>query len=176
MDPNIPQIDENFPIPEADCLDLPAWTTAEEAKIRATTVTFLTKKADQVPVFRQNIGVPTPKQHTNATLAFLAGAIQQLDADLVDDPASLRRYIQNKLVYEVEHAVTPKDRLQALRMLGDMDNVGAFKQRVETTMTVRNLTDVEKDLRELIEREKKTITIKPEPSAASATRPKGEKQ
>lgn len=168
MDPNIPQIDENIPIPAVDCLDLPVWTAAEEAQIQANTVAFLTKKADQVPIFRQNIGVTSLKQHTNATLAFLAGAIQQLDADLVDDPASLRRYIQNKLVYEVEHAAAPKDRLQALKMLGDMENVGAFKQRVESTVTVRNLVDVEKDLRELIEREKKTITISPAKNAKSS--------
>ena len=89
---------------------------------------------------------PEYKNYPNETLAYLAGMVTQMNVALVDDLAELKMYVVNKLVYEVEHASDAKSRLTALKALGDVDGVDAFKKRTEVTHKVQSMEEVEKEL------------------------------
>jgi hypothetical protein len=90
-------------------------------------------------------------KYPNETMAYLAGLIQQSNCALVDDLSELKQYVVNKLVYEVEHATTPKERIQALTKLGEVDGVDAFKKRTETTHIIKPIEEVEKELLSVLE-------------------------
>ena len=57
----------------------------------------------------------------------------------------------NKLVHEIEHARDPKARLTALRSLGEVDGVDAFKKRSEVTHKIMTAEEVEKELLETLD-------------------------
>jgi hypothetical protein len=77
--------------------------------------------------------------------------IGQSNCALVDDLAELKMYVVNKLVYEVEHANTAKERIAALTKLGEVDGVDAFKKRSEITHQVKPIEEVEKELLTILE-------------------------
>jgi len=89
---------------------------------------------------------PEFKNYPNETLAYLAGMVSQMNVQLVDDLAEMKMYVVNKLLYEVEHASDAKSRLTALKALGDVDGVDAFKKRTEMTVKVQSMEEVEKEL------------------------------
>ena len=89
---------------------------------------------------------PEFKNYPNETLAYLAGMVSQMNVQIVDDLAEMKMYVVNKLLYEVEHASNAKDRLRALRDLGEIDGIDAFKKRSEVTMKVQSIEEVEKEL------------------------------
>jgi hypothetical protein len=93
---------------------------------------------------------PEFKNYPNETLAYLAGMVSQMNVQLVDDLAEMKMYVVNKLLYEVEHASNTKDRLRALRDLGEVDGIDAFKKRSEVTMKVQSIEEVEKELFETL--------------------------
>jgi hypothetical protein len=84
-------------------------------------------------------------------MAYLAGLIQQSNCQLVDDLSDLKLYVVNKLVYEIEHANTAKERIAALTKLGEVDGVDAFKRRTEMTVQIKPIEEVEKELLTVLE-------------------------
>jgi hypothetical protein len=78
-----------------------------------------------------------------------------MNVQLVDDLAEMKMYVVNKLLYEVEHASNTKDRLRALRDLGEIDGIDAFKKRSEVTMKVQSIEEVENELFETLSSLKK---------------------
>jgi hypothetical protein len=158
----IPHIDEDIPLPAGATDAFPELSPKEELDARARTITLLaelnntpltptTANVEQAkelatqmvndPKFR-----PEYKNYPNETLAYLAGMVTQMNVALVDDLAELKMYVVNKLVYEVEHANDAKSRLTALKALGDVDGVDAFKKRTEVTHKVQSIEEVEKEL------------------------------
>lgn len=53
------------------------------------------------------------------------------EASFVDKAEQIRNYIVHKLLDEAEHTKNPHVRLKALKMLGDVTEVGLFTHRVE---------------------------------------------
>jgi hypothetical protein len=158
----IPHIEDNIPLPTGATDAFPELSPKEELDARARTITLLAElngnplkpTAENVeqakelatqmvndPKFR-----PEYKNYPNETLAYLAGMVTQMNVALVDDLAELKMYVVNKLVYEVEHANDAKSRLTALKALGEVDGVDAFKKRSEVTMKVQSMEEVEKEL------------------------------
>jgi hypothetical protein len=158
----IPHIEENIPLPAGATEAFPELTPKEELDARARTITLLAELngnpltpttanleqakelANQMvsdPKFR-----PDYKNYPNETLAYLAGMVTQMNVALVDDLAEFKMYVVNKLVYEVEHAQDAKSRLTALKALGEVDGVDAFKKRSEVTVKVQSIEEVEKEL------------------------------
>ena len=158
----IPHIEENIPLPTGATEAFPELSPKEELDARARTITLLAELngnpltptianveqakeiANQMvsdPKYR-----PEFKNYPNETLAYLAGMVTQMNVALVDDLAELKMYVVNKLVYEVEHASDGKSRLTALKALGEVDGVDAFKKRSEVTMKVQSMEEVEKEL------------------------------
>jgi len=158
----IPHIEEDIPLPAGATEAFPELSPKEELDARARTITLLAElngnpllptsanveQAQEIanqmvsdPKYR-----PEFKNYPNETLAYLAGMVTQMNVALVDDLAELKMYVVNKLVYEVEHAGDVKSRLVALKALGEVDGVDAFKKRSEVTVKVQSIEEVEKEL------------------------------
>jgi hypothetical protein len=102
---------------------------------------------------------PQLATYSNPTLAYLAGLVAQHDTLVVKELAELKVYIVNKLVAETEHP-DAKIRLTALRSLGEVDGVDAFKKRSEVTMKQQSVEEIEKELLETLEKlERRTVTV-----------------
>lgn len=163
----VPDIDSEIPLPNNAAEAMPTLSPAQELEMRARTIklvsdltgnplvpteegravaTDLAKQMIEDPKYR-----PTYSKYPNETIAFLAGMVAQQNCMIVDDLAELKLYVVNKLVYEVEHTKQPKDRISALRLLGEVDGVDAFKRRTESTHILKPIEEVEKDLRHILE-------------------------
>ena len=65
----------------------------------------------------------------------------------------------NSLVAETT-SPDPKIRMQALRALGEVDGVDAFKKRTETTIKHQSIEEVENELMEMLSKlESRTINV-----------------
>ena len=158
----VPDIESDIALPRNATQALPDLTPMQELQMRAATIKLLSdlsgqpivpsvtnmaqaedlaKKMTEDPSIR-----PEYSRYPNETLAYLAGMVQQMNCMIVDDLADLKLYVTNKLIFEAENAATTKDRLTALRNLGEIDGVDAFKKRTEMTIQVKPIEEVEKEL------------------------------
>ena len=83
--------------------------------------------------------------YRNETLAYLAGMVASYDQMLVKELADYKLYVVNKLVEQSANP-DPKYSIQAVKALGEVDGVDAFKRRSEVTVKVKPIDEVEKDL------------------------------
>jgi len=158
----IPHIEENIPLPAGATEAFPELTPKQELDARARTITLLaelngtplTPTAANIEqakeIATQMVSDPKHrpeyKNYPNETLAYLAGMVTQMNVALVDDLAEFKMYVVNKLIHEIEHASDAKSRLTALKALGEVDGVDAFKKRSEVTVKVQSIEEVEKEL------------------------------
>lgn len=157
----IPDIEENIPVPLRS-VKVFEQTPQDELNSRVNTIKLLSDLQGRPLVADsedQNTAQELAKQmltdpqirpefakYGNATMAYLAGMIAQSNVQLVDELSELKMYVVNKLVFEVENAASPKDRIAALSKLGEIDGVDAFKKRSEMTVKVKPIEEVEKEL------------------------------
>jgi tetrahydromethanopterin S-methyltransferase subunit B len=87
----------------------------------------------------------------NETIAYLAGMVAQMNHAILDDLSQLRLYIVNQLIHTVENPESQKTKLMALKLLGEIGDVGAFVHRSEVTVNVKPIEEVEKELRTVID-------------------------
>ena len=167
MDELVPHIEENIPLPQNAKEAFPDLSPAEELQMRAnviklmsdltgqqisptkdnaTEATELARKMASDPKFR-----PEFAKYPNETLAFLAGMVAQMNVSIVEELSDFKLYVVNKLVFEIEHAKDTKARLIALRNLGEVDGVDAFKKRSEITHRILTAEEVEKELLETLQ-------------------------
>ena len=141
---------------------MPDLSPAEELHMRARTLKLLADMsgvpiepdeddAAQAEVLaRQMMSDPQLRpeyaQYGNEVMAYLAGMVAQTNCMLVDELSDLKLYVVNKLIYEIEHAKSAKERISALTKLGEIDGVDAFKKRTEVTVKVQTIEEVEKEL------------------------------
>jgi hypothetical protein len=163
----IPDIEENIPLPANATEALPDLTASEELQMRVRTIKLLSdltqtplqpteeNREQAISVARDMMQNPKKRpdysKYPNETMAYLAGMIAQSNCALVDELSELKQYVVNKLVFEVEHAQTAKDRIAALTKLGEIDGVDAFKKRSEVTVKVLPIEEVEKELLSVLE-------------------------
>ena len=163
----VPEIEENVALPANAVEALPELTPEAEIEMRARTIklisdltgTPLCPDENDIAVAKeiavQHLANPKTRidysKYPNETMAYLAGMVAQSNCAIVDDLSELKLYVVNKLVYEVEHATTPKERIQALSKLGEVDGVDAFKKRSETTHIIKPIEEVEKELLSVLE-------------------------
>ena len=166
MDILIPDIESDIPLPTRAVEALPELSSAEELEMRARTIKLLADlsgatilptdehKAEAQELAKQMMQNPKirPEYATypNETMAYLAGLVAQTNCMIVDELSDLKLYVVNKLVQEVEHATSSKDRISALSKLGEVDGVDAFKKRSEVTMQIKPMAEVEKELMEAL--------------------------
>jgi hypothetical protein len=154
-------IDPNIPLPANAAEALPPMTPKEELEVRARTIKLISdlqgkpihpsdKDKDEARALAKKM-VEDPKGHIqfsnykNETLAYLAGMVSQYDQMIVRDLADLKIFVVNKLVEQTESG-NAKDVIAALKALGEVDGVDAFKRRSEVTVQVKPIDQVEKDL------------------------------
>ena len=175
-DAYVPEIDENVPLPKNASEAFPDLTPQQELDMRANVIVLMSELTGQ-PIAptkdnvkeAQELGkqmMADPKmrpefaKYPNETLAYLAGMVAQMNVQIVDDLADIKMYVVNHLVDTVEHAKDQKSKLTALRALGEIDGVDAFKKRTETTVKVQTMEEVERELLNIIESvEHRVITV-----------------
>ena len=154
-------IDPNIPLPANAAEALPPMSPKEELEVRARTIKLIAdlqgkpihpsdKDKDEARALAKKM-VEDPKGHIqfsnykNETLAYLAGMVSQYDQMIVRDLADFKIFVVNKLVEQTESG-NAKDVIAALKALGEVDGVDAFKRRSEVTVQIKPIDQVEKDL------------------------------
>ena len=154
-------IEPNIPLPANAAEALPPMTPKEELEVRARTIKLISdlqgkpihpteQDKDQARVLAKKM-VEDPRGHIqfsnykNETLAYLAGMVSQYDQMIVKDLADIKIFVVNKLIEQTDSG-SAKDVIAALKALGEVDGVDAFKRRSELTVQIKPIDQVEKDL------------------------------
>ena len=167
MDLLIPDIEENIPLPRNAADAFPPLSPIEELNHRANVVKLMSdltgqpisptkENAEEAKVIgremMQNPQIrPEFAKYPNETLAMLAGMVAQMNVQIVEELSELKMYTVNHLVSAVEGATDLKTKITALRALGEIDGVDAFKKRSEVTVKIQTIEEVEKELLDLID-------------------------
>jgi hypothetical protein len=162
----MPNLEENIPIPKNAREALPNLTNEEEVEMLANTVKLIADLTGQEieatqedvdeakSVIKTMITDPNTKiqlkKYKNATLASLAGMVAELDAQVVDELKDLKTFVVNGLIREATTADKPKERITALRAIGDIDGVDAFKKHTEVVHKNMSMDDIESRLQSLV--------------------------
>jgi len=163
----VPHIEKDISLPKSQKEALPEMTTEEEINVRANTVNAISEinnkelkpnekhKVQAERLAEQIIKNPEKKpeftKYENETLAYLAGIVAQSSGKIVKEYTEFKHYIVNRAVQEAEMAKTARDRLSALRMLGEVDGVDAFKKKTEITHVTKTGKELEEELLKTIE-------------------------
>jgi hypothetical protein len=158
----IPTIENDVPIPKNAKEALPEMTINEELNIRAETIKVVAdiKGEDIKPTYsnikdaqdlaKEMMSNPLLKpefdKYPNETMAFLAGLVGQTQCMLTEQLADFKLYVLNRLVEVVEKTDNAKEKIAALRSIGEIDGVDAFKKKTEVTHKVESMEEVEKEL------------------------------
>jgi hypothetical protein len=167
MEPHVPDIEEDIPLPKNASDALPELSAREELDGIAHTITDLcemtgtTLQVDPSDVeegkkiAKDIIQNPKTRPNYNAlrdsTKAVLAGMVAKYDFEVVEDLVQLKNFVVNALLDEYNNASESKTRIQALSKLGEVDGVDAFKKRTETTHIIKPIEEVEKELMSVLE-------------------------
>lgn len=169
----IPDVESGVPLPASATEAMPDLSSKEELEMRARTIKLVAdltgnpieptadERMDAVALAQTMMTDPSKSpqlaNYSNPTLAYLAGMVAQYDTLVVRELAELKTYVVNRLVAETEHA-DAKIRLGALKALGEIDGVDAFKRRTEMTVKQQSIEEVEKELLATLEKlEKRTV-------------------
>jgi len=171
---NIPDVEENVPLPASATEAMPELSPKEELDMMARTAKMLSdvtgeplvptqehrgqaiQLAEQVISNKSDMNLA---QYPNETIAYLAGMVAQYDYMVVRELADLKKYVVNKLLQETDNP-DPKYRLPAVKALGEVDGVDAFKKRSEVTIKHQSLEEVESELLLTLQKlEKRTIDV-----------------
>jgi len=154
-------IESNIPLPKSATEAMPPMDAKEELEVRARTIKLIADlqgkeiepterdKEEARELAKQMVDNPAAQiefgNYRNETLAYLAGMVASYDQMLVKELADYKLYVVNKLVEQSTNP-DPKYSIQAVKALGEVDGVDAFKRRSEVTVKVKPIDEVEKDL------------------------------
>jgi hypothetical protein len=167
MDVLIPEIEDNVALPRNAQEAFPDLSPTEELNMRANVIQLMSDLTGQ-PIsptkenqeeakalakeMLSNPGVrPNFSKYPNETLALMAGMVSQMNVSIVDELSELKMYVVNSLVQEIQTSKDPKTRIAALKALGEVDGVDAFKKRSEVTVRVQSMEEVEAELLTLLD-------------------------
>jgi len=169
----MPQVESSIRIPKSKKEAIPEMTTEQELKVRTTTIKELSdiKGEDITPskehqeqaqeIAREMMTnkklKPEFADYPNETMALLAGLVGQTNCMIVEELADLKLFVVNNFVQLVAQAQNDSDKISALRAIGEIDGVDAFKKKTEITHITKSGDELEKELRETIEQLKGTI-------------------
>jgi hypothetical protein len=173
QEPLMPDIDWDIPIPGSLKEAMPELSPTEEIEMRASTVKMLSdltgnpiepteeNRQEAHKLMEQVVANKTPPdlaQYPNETLAYLGGMVAMYSGMVVRDLADLKLYVVNRLLQESEHP-DGKIRMQAIKALGEVDGVDAFKRRTEVTHKAQSVEEVENELAETLSKLKKLALV-----------------
>jgi len=158
----MPDIDEDVPLPKNASDAMPELSVDEEIKMRASTIKLISDlKGENIEPDKNDIREATrlaqemisnpdirPEfaHYPNETMAFLAGLVAQSNCMIVKDLAEFKMYVVNNLVRLAEGAKNDKDKIAALKAIGEVDGVDAFKRKSEITHISKSMEEVEDSL------------------------------
>jgi len=167
MDVLVPDIEEAIPLPASMAEALPDLSPADELRMRADTIKFFSDMTGQpiapsdedvesaVQLAKEMVENPNVRPdfalYPNETIALYAGLAARYNHMIVKDLADLKLYVVNKLFEAVEAADDVKTRISALKTLGEVDGIDAFKKRSEVTHVIKPIEEVEKELLSVLE-------------------------
>ena len=159
-------IEKDISLPANAMEALPPMSQSEELEVRARTIKLISDlqgksinpteqdKEDArelaQKMMRDNVNVDF-STYRNETLAYLAGMVSMYDQMLVKDLAEYKLYVVNKLVEQSANP-DPKYSLPAIKSLGEVDGVDAFKKRAEITVQHKSVEEVEKSLMQKLDK------------------------
>ena len=163
----VPDIEDSIPLPASAREAFPELTAPEEIEMRARTIKLISD-ITQVPIeptnedaetatklAREMVENPDKKPdfniYPNEVIALYAGIAARYNHMIVKDLADLKLYVVNKLFESAEAADDVKTRIQALKALGEVEGIDAFKRRSEITHIVKPIEEVEKELLQVLE-------------------------
>ena len=172
----IPHLEENISLPRNARDALPDLSNEEELEMMVNTIKLMSDlTGNPIKVTKEDIAeaktvaetiVKHPdkklqlKKYKNSMLASLAGMVAELDAQVVDDLKDLKTFVVNGLIKEAATAEKSKERITALRAIGEVDGVDAFKKTTEVIHKNMSLDDIEDKLRTLVSRIEKRVQEK----------------
>ena len=172
----LPHLEENISLPRNARAALPELTNEQELEMMVNTIKLMSDLTGQPieatqedideakTVIKTIIKEPETKlqlkKYKNSVLASLAGMVAELDAQVVDDLKDLKTFVVNGLIKEAATAEKSKERITALRAIGEVDGVDAFKKTTEVIHKNMSLDDIEDRLRTLVTRIEKRIQEK----------------
>jgi len=179
----VPPIEQNEPIPPHARDALPPLTNEQEIEMVGNTIKLISDLTGQriqatqedideaKTVIKTIIKEPEKKlnirKYKNNTLAALAGMVAELDAQVVDDLKDLKTFVINGLIKEATMSDKAKERITALRAIGEVDGVDAFKKHTEVVHKNMSMDDIEDRLKVLVGKIEKRIQQK-EPDMVDA--------
>lgn len=163
----MPTIDDDIPLPKNATEALPELTPAEELEMRVNTIKLLADlKGEGIEPTPQNIRQaeelatemmknpamrPEFGTYPNETMAYLAGLVAQTNCMLTKELADYKLYVLNNMVKIVESDANNKEKIAALRTIGEIDGVDAFKRKTEITHITKTIEEVEDSLLKTLE-------------------------
>ena len=159
----MPNIEEDIPLPKNPKDAMPELGMEEELQVRVETVkTIADLKGEPIPeanpkeqqkavdfvkrVMTDPNFKPEYGNYSDPTMAFCAGMVAQTQVLLAKELADYKLYVVNNLIKVIESTENPKEKTTALRALGEVDGVDAFKKKTEVTHRMESMEEVEKEL------------------------------
>ena len=171
-----PNVDDNVPIPKSAREALPELSNEEELEMLANTIKLISDltgqpiEATQEDIDEAKTVVETMikhpetkiqlKKYKNSTLASLAGMVAELDSSVVDNLKDLKTFVINGLIKEATMSDKSKERITALRAIGEVDGVDAFKKHTEVVHKNMSMDDIEGRLKTLVNKLQKRLDEK----------------
>ena len=158
----VPHIEDNVPLPKNAKEALPNLSTQEELEARTNTIKMLAdiqdeniepsqENMEQAEVIAQEMMAnpelkPDFGSYPNETIAFLAGMVAQTSHMVAKDLADIKLTVLNGLLQEAYSAKSSRERISALKAVGEIDGVDAFKRKTEVTHITKSGDELEKEL------------------------------
>ena len=174
----VPFIEENIPLPKNARDALPSMTSEDEVMLRAQTIKEISDLTgeeiapnaenikDAEDLARKMVENPGMKQeygiYANETMAYLGGLVGSYNHMIVKDLAELKLFVVNKLVEIVHHEDSNiKEQITALRSIGEVDGIDAFKKKTEVIHKMETMEEVEVELLSMLKELKAKALLKP---------------
>ena len=162
----VPHIEDNVPLPKNAKEALPNLSTQEELEARTNTIKMLADIQDEnIEPSQDNMEEaeilaeemmsnpelkPDFGNYPNETIAFLAGMVAQTSHMVAKDLADIKLTVLNGLLQEAYSAKSSRERITALKAVGEIDGVDAFKKKTEITHINQSGEELEKELMKTI--------------------------
>ena len=163
----IPHVEDNIPIPKNAREALPDLSPQEELDARTNTIKMLADIQDEnIEPSKENMEQaeqlaqemmenpelkPDFGSYPNETIAFLAGMVAQTSHMVAKDLADIKLTVLNGLLQEATTAKNSRERIAALKAVGEIDGVDAFKKKTEVTHINKSGEELEKELKKTID-------------------------
>lgn len=180
----VPHIEDDVPLPKDSKDAMPQMSVNDELNMRAKTIKEisdikqeniepsysdvedaeeLAKEMMQNPDLKPEFGI-----YPNETMAVLAGMVAQTNCMLTKQLADYKLYVLNNLVKVVESTDNAKEKIAALRSIGEIDGVDAFKKKTEITHKHETMEEVESELLAMLSELKQKALLKPKSETIDA--------